>query len=631
MRDINLEDTIYPKFTTRAFATGIPTTLAGTPVLSIYEENNLTQITAGVSITVDYDSVTGLNQATIVATAANGYEAGKSYDLAITTGTVGGVSVVGEVVASFTIEDSAAAVDLANTTDGLSAISSQISSLAAAPGVGARPFVPTTITVTSGTGGSGTAADLANDDANIYSVNDNAGTLTLDLDYQLDPDVIIIQANFLAAAQGVSDDLTLQFYDQVGLTYDTIDTITGANSLGYNQFDKVVVGKYTTDAGLFQVRITGTGLSSATLSLNVAVAYGQSRAAGIANGSTLTLAATTNNENFTGHNWNLALGTQDIGGSYFAGCKNVTGIGTAANGSPYKFENITRINATLTSEGLIRESGITALTFTSSADAVADELNIRSNFSVVSGAGSPTLTWAAVTKETSINVRGWHGGGTWIFTSDCTASIEVEEGGTHTVTTGGGDVEFRGMAKALVLVTSGTSTTNAIATVGPISISGTGGTVNIYGMHGAITDTSTGTAVNDLGFDTADIATILARGITTQADLDIITGADGVNLLTATQASIDATEADTNELQADDVPGLIAALNDPTAAAIATAVAAYDMGNGRTIEESLAFLRNKWTLIAGTLTVYDTDDTTVLWTSTVTQTAGDPVSASDPA
>lgn len=104
MRDITLGDTIYPRFTTRAFATGIPTTLAGTPVLSVYEENNLTQITTGVSVTVDYDSVTGLNQATIVATSGNGYESGKSYDLVITTGTVGGVSVVGEVVGSFTVE-----------------------------------------------------------------------------------------------------------------------------------------------------------------------------------------------------------------------------------------------------------------------------------------------------------------------------------------------------------------------------------------------------------------------------------------------------------------------------------------------------------------------------------------------
>ena len=37
-----------------------------------------------------------------------------------------------------------------------------------------------------------------------------------------------------------------------------------------------------------------------------------------------------------------------------------------------------------------------------------------------------------------------------------------------------------------------------------------------------------------------------------------VVGVSGVNLLTATQASIDAIEADTNELQVDNVPGLIA-------------------------------------------------------------------------
>jgi len=80
----------------------------------------------------------------------------------------------------------------------------------------------------------------------------------------------------------------------------------------------------------------------------------------------------------------------------------------------------------------------------------------------------------------------------------------------------------------------------------------------------------------------------------------------------------------------DALPGLIGDLNDPTAAAVAAAVATYDMGNGRTIEEALAFLRNKWEIINGILTVYDTDDTTILWTSAMTQTAGDPVSGSDP-
>ena len=108
MSDFLLEETVHFLFTTRAFATGIPTVLAGTPVLSVYEDASATQITAGVSVGADHDSVVGLNLATIVATAANGYETGKSYAVVITTGTVGGVSVVGEVVAEFSIQRSPA-------------------------------------------------------------------------------------------------------------------------------------------------------------------------------------------------------------------------------------------------------------------------------------------------------------------------------------------------------------------------------------------------------------------------------------------------------------------------------------------------------------------------------------------
>lgn len=107
-RDITLGETIYIDFTTRAFATGVPTTLSGTPVLSVLEENNATPITSGVSISVNRASVTGLNMGTIVATGGNGYEAGKGYSLYVSTGTVGGVSVVGEKVGEFTIEASAA-------------------------------------------------------------------------------------------------------------------------------------------------------------------------------------------------------------------------------------------------------------------------------------------------------------------------------------------------------------------------------------------------------------------------------------------------------------------------------------------------------------------------------------------
>lgn len=108
MMDYTVGDTIRKCFTTRAFATGIPTVLAGTPVLSVYEDGSITQITAGVSVTVDLDSVVGLNQLVIVATGGNGFDAGSDYSVVITTGTVGGVSVVGETVYTFSLGRSAA-------------------------------------------------------------------------------------------------------------------------------------------------------------------------------------------------------------------------------------------------------------------------------------------------------------------------------------------------------------------------------------------------------------------------------------------------------------------------------------------------------------------------------------------
>lgn len=120
MRDRTVGDTFYMYFTTRAFATGIPTVLAGTPVVSAYEDDNATEITAGITLGVDHDSVAGLNLLTIVATGGNGFETGKDYSMVITTGTVGGVSVVGEVVGEFSLDLSAAlkAVDLLNNLGG---------------------------------------------------------------------------------------------------------------------------------------------------------------------------------------------------------------------------------------------------------------------------------------------------------------------------------------------------------------------------------------------------------------------------------------------------------------------------------------------------------------------------------
>ena len=100
--DFHKGATVRRLFTT-VNTSGVPTTLAGTPVISAYEDGGTTEITAGITLTVDFDTRTGMHLIAVDTSDSN-YEAGKDYHLVITTGTVSGSSVVGYVVAQFSIE-----------------------------------------------------------------------------------------------------------------------------------------------------------------------------------------------------------------------------------------------------------------------------------------------------------------------------------------------------------------------------------------------------------------------------------------------------------------------------------------------------------------------------------------------
>jgi hypothetical protein len=104
--DIALSQILYTKFTTVAAATGAPTTLSGSPAISVYKDDGTTESTAGITLTVDHDSRTGMNQVKI-DTSADGtfYAAGHDFQIVITTGTVGGTSAVGYVIGEFSINN----------------------------------------------------------------------------------------------------------------------------------------------------------------------------------------------------------------------------------------------------------------------------------------------------------------------------------------------------------------------------------------------------------------------------------------------------------------------------------------------------------------------------------------------
>ena len=68
-------------------ASGVPTTLAGVPVVSVYKANGIVQTVIGVTLTVDFDGVTGLNHVRVVMTDAF-YAVANDYTIVITTGRV---------------------------------------------------------------------------------------------------------------------------------------------------------------------------------------------------------------------------------------------------------------------------------------------------------------------------------------------------------------------------------------------------------------------------------------------------------------------------------------------------------------------------------------------------------------
>jgi hypothetical protein len=104
--------TINFKFHTTSTA-AVPTTLAGTPAVKVYKDNATgTETATGVTLSVDFDSVTGLNNVAIDTSADAFYATGSDYQAVITTGTVDSVSVVGAVVAEFSIENRFDEVDM---------------------------------------------------------------------------------------------------------------------------------------------------------------------------------------------------------------------------------------------------------------------------------------------------------------------------------------------------------------------------------------------------------------------------------------------------------------------------------------------------------------------------------------
>ncbi len=98
--------TLNFKFTTRNVqGAGSPPFALASGVISVYKGSGTSASTAGITLAADFNSVTGLNNVLIDLSADAFYVTGQDYHAVITTGTVNSISVVGEVVAQFSIEN----------------------------------------------------------------------------------------------------------------------------------------------------------------------------------------------------------------------------------------------------------------------------------------------------------------------------------------------------------------------------------------------------------------------------------------------------------------------------------------------------------------------------------------------
>lgn len=148
---------------------------------------------------------------------------------------------------------------------------------------------------------------------------------------------------------------------------------------------------------------------------------------------------------------------------------------------------------------------------------------------------------------------------------------------------------------------------------------------SVTGAVGSVTGNVGGNVAGSVGSVTGAVGSVTgAVGSVTGNVGGNVTGSVGsvaAGGITAASIATDAIDADA--LAADAVTEIADGLLKRDLSAVTGEAS-------RSLLNAVRFLRNKFSISAGTLTVYKEDDATSAWTGAVTTTAGDPVSQIDP-
>lgn len=207
----------------------------------------------------------------------------------------------------------------------------------------------------------------------------------------------------------------------------------------------------------------------------------------VINGSTFTLAETTDNESYFGDNWTLVLGGQSIVASYFEGA-NVTGTGTGV-GATFTDCSISTVTLAPCTAVMCRFGN----TFTMGA---AGEFVFIDCVAELVGANAPVLDFAAVGAST-VNYRRYSGGLTVNnLASGDVLGIEVTSGGP--ITLNGTDATIA--LKGNINIVTDNTTSSTVITQGVVNQT----TINTQ-ADTAISDAFTFTNSNEVDANTKSI------------------------------------------------------------------------------------------------------------------------------
>lgn len=448
-------------------------------------------------------------------------------------------------------------------------------------------------TLTTGNQTSGTYVNTDTANQVYHVITDAAGTLSIIYGFTLRPDEVASTLTWIGRWNGTNDTLLFEIYDWTGTPgYRTWFTQTGVSgTTSASDFTKTLnlVSKYTgtgANIGKVNVRISGTGLTSCTLSTDqlivgksntsqsvgyadgavwvkatgtsgttlyfngtadnpcpwsdaqtIASALGTSRFR-ILNGETVTLNASTASKSLIGSNWTIALAGQVVSGAYIEGAE-VSGTGTSVAQTEFMH---CHINAgTTLGPSRFYHCGFSGTSGSKVTAGSAGEFLLIDCFSEVAGSGTPYFTFAGTGGTTGVNIRRWSGGSNVVLDSNCTLTMEVVTGGGQTITTGGANVEIRGICRS-VTITLGTSTSETVqinAVTGPVTISGspTAATVDVYGVSSTVTASLSGATINNYSVSQATVNaqadTALSDALTVATTIDGKTFAEAIQIAAA--------------------------------------------------------------------------------------------------